>query len=189
MPRGTRAIHGAEVTGPHHAHATADLEMVQALYDYLPTLCWCERVAVVVPQREVCRGTTRSCGRPSCAPPHQPEGTAVLVGAVCGKRYGPGFTVAQAVALFGDSLHGRRDVLRRRATVRTVRSQRRGRALSPSIAARRDRVAAKWNAGLPLRLIAEALDIPMHTVASDVAAMQRDGMIEYRYECHSRTRR
>lgn len=34
--------------------------------DWLPVLCWCQYRMVPVPQAEVMRVLTRSCGRPQC---------------------------------------------------------------------------------------------------------------------------
>lgn len=77
MPRGTRAVHGAEVEMSAHPHGGNDMVAVSAVVDWLQVTCWCERRIVAVTQRDVREGgRTYSCGAPGC---RAPDGTPEVV--------------------------------------------------------------------------------------------------------------
>lgn len=168
-PRGTRAIHGTEVTGHHHGIGTDQGdEFVQAEYDYLPVACWCGERFVVTTQRDVVRGLTRSCGAVVCVPPDAQPGDPRVIGPVMAPSsiIWAGFDTPKAVARFGDKLGGvigavsevpalphlRRSQTREKA--RPVPAEvRRQRALSPTVAARRAKVSAMYAMGHAARSI------------------------------------
>lgn len=39
----------------------------------VPVTCWCEDRIVLVTERDVFEGRTRTCGRPACHAPQRPE--------------------------------------------------------------------------------------------------------------------
>ncbi len=73
MPRGTRAIHGAEVDADHHGSSGNTTKFVSPACRWLPVTCWCEAFIVVATQEDLrWQGRTMSCGMPDC---EAPDGT------------------------------------------------------------------------------------------------------------------
>lgn len=194
MPRGTRAIHGAEVTGDHHAHGGAHGTFVQVVEPWLAITCWCERHVVQVEQaifREL--GVTYSCGADDC---HGPDGDRtetptflterdVYLSMGIARRNHDGEAVDFA-AVHVPPIGKRRPKpkptrpVRKGYVQRFVEPRRAGyedRTPREQVALRRDRVEQMYGRGMTIIDIAAVLDVPFHTARNDVAWLRRHGRV------------
>lgn len=163
MPRGLRAIHGAEVTGDLHRSGGRTLTYIAAEFDYLLAPCWCERFYLAVPQRVVRDGETRSCPLPGCV---APDGTRTLAPIVSQGGYLPSVETIERIgrgeAIGRPGPRGRRTVSR--VLPRCLPSD------DPlAVAIRRDIVRAAWRRGLPFSTIAARARTDILTVRDDIA--------------------
>lgn len=80
-------MRGARATYEYSASLTAQRSgVVQALADpneLLPAACWCDSTTVIVEQRDVVAGRTRSCGALRC---HGPNGERETSAQTNGRR-------------------------------------------------------------------------------------------------------
>lgn len=187
MPRGTRAIHGAEVTGNLHASGGQDGTFIQVVEPWLAITCWCERHVVQVEQivfREL--GVTYSCGASDCFSPDGDRSITptllsqrdvVLAGGVLARN-----AAGEPIQFGGITTPPKGDgrKMRRGYVVRMVEPRRRGPINRPSnqvVAQRRDRVEQMYQRGLKISDIADVLDVLYQTVHNDIAWLRRCGRV------------
>lgn len=190
MPRGTRAIHGAEVTGHLHPAGKQHGTHVFVVEPWLPINCWCERHVVMVEQA-IFRtfGITLSCGAPDCCNPDDHDRSEGLVLSMRDQFLG-----SAAAALEGPITVAPQGNLRYMARIKReneARARREARVVSMPMQPlerdvpvgefdrelRRDSVLALWRQDKRAVDIAIELGLEVYTVHNDIAAMRKRGQL------------
>ena len=199
MPRGLRVIPFGE--RPIDTERSApDGDMIFADFDFLPTHCHCDTVAVLVPQKLVHQGQTYSCGRPGCRPAGSDPDEPVVVAQVkwnASDSTPQGLTRAEAVKRYGEDIAPARMQLRAQPMVRrgcaaktnpTKRTNQGPKGSDPKrpstwgrtseVVARRNAVALLWDQGNRLGAIAQRLELAERTVNNDLTFLDSIGRIK-----------
>lgn len=161
MPRGTRAIHGAEVqAGPHgHSGVTDSIILVDEEIE-LDVTCWCESWVMRIARSDLLEGRTAMCASPRCRPP---EGMQTCEG--------------DKVEIIGRPGVRRRSRVMHARLHRPAEQRKRPHLSRVEIERRRDEVANLWYQHLPKRVIAARLEISLVDVSNDLQWLRRRGIL------------
>jgi hypothetical protein len=203
VPRGTRAIHGAEVDTDLHSSGHATLTHISVVEPWLAVTCWCEADVVNVEQWVVrWLGATLSCGRPECHSPDGDRSTAthrlntsgvsrsgVKVGGTASaahtaNRIERGLFLAtndfDPADGYGRPTWAETTAERAKKAPRVARKierQGRNRLSKVETALRREDVLREWRRLGNYQAVARMLGLEYHTVANDIHWLRSQGRI------------